>query len=208
MRLWFCLGVAAIAAAITDPIVEYASNAGWLGRENFTDHSNLNVFPTLLLGSCFVAFYFVRHLRKVFAVGGSSDNLVRASDEALRGGVARFLPLTFAAQVSILYLMETAEQCVVWHHSLGGTIWLGAPVLISLAAHAFACVFVAYAAARTIRAFARTTLRVVQRMRALATLPLCAQRTLARRYARLVTLREIGPVICRIGERAPPLLQS
>jgi len=111
-------------------------------------------------------------------------------------------------QILILYLMETAEQNVVWHHSLGGTIWLGAPVVISLAVHAFACVFVAYAAARAVRAFARTTLHIVRCMRALATLPARAQRTPSRRYARFVTLREVGPVLCRIGERAPPLLQS
>ena len=208
IRIWFCLGVAAIAAAITDPIVEFASNAGWFGRGNFTDHSNLNVFPTLLLGSCFVAFYFIRQLRRMLAADRSSENLLRASNEALRGGIARFLPLTFAAQILILYLMEIAEQYVVWHHSLGGTIWLGGPPLISLVAHALACVFVAYATARAIRAFARTTLRIVRRMRALATLPARAQRTLSRRSSRLVTLRQIGPVLCRIGERAPPLLQS
>jgi len=156
-----------------------------------------------------VALYFVQQLRRMLLAGGrSSENLLRASNEALRGGIARFLPLMFAAQILILYLMETAEQYVVWHHSLAGTIWLGAPVLISLAVHAFACAFVAYAAARSIHAFARTTLHIVQRMRALATLPVRGQRTLSRRYPRLVTLREIGPVLCRIGERAPPLLQS
>jgi hypothetical protein len=207
-RVWFCLGIAAIAAAIADPIIEFASNAGWFGPGNFTDHSNLNVFPTLLLGLCFVAFYFVRQLRKMFAAGGSSENLLRASDDALQGGVGRFLPFTFAVQILILYLMETVEQYAVWHHSLGGTIWLGAPVLVSLAAHAFACALVAYATARAIRAFARTTLRIVRRMRALVTLPARAQRTPSRRYARLVTLREIGPILCRIGERAPPLLQN
>ena len=39
-----------MAAAIADPLVEFASNAGWFGAGNFTDHSNLDVVPALFAG--------------------------------------------------------------------------------------------------------------------------------------------------------------
>jgi hypothetical protein len=41
---------AVLAAAIADPLVEFASNAGWFGPGNFTDRSNLDVGPVFALG--------------------------------------------------------------------------------------------------------------------------------------------------------------
>jgi hypothetical protein len=43
IRAWFCLAAALVAASITDPLVEFASNSGMFGPGSFTDHSNQDV---------------------------------------------------------------------------------------------------------------------------------------------------------------------
>jgi len=37
--------------------------------------------------------------------------------------------------LATLFVMETLEQTAVYGHVLGGTLWLGAPILIALAMH-------------------------------------------------------------------------
>jgi hypothetical protein len=207
IKVWFCLGVAIVAASIADPMVEAASNAGWFGSGPFTDHSSLDIVPALLVGCFFLALQLVSRVRRLLSdPAARPPSLLRASTEAVGNRVAGFLPATFGLQMVVLFAMETAEQFVVWGHGLGGTIWLGGPVLVTLAAHAAVCVAVAFAVAHCVRLLSATTLRVICAIRALA---------VSEHDSASIALRRIGgptfertvPVLCRIGERAPPLLQ-
>ena len=195
IRFWFCVASAVIAAATADPLVEAASNAGWFGRGTFTDHSNLDVLPTLLCGAILVACYLALRVWR---------ELARASCDALRAYVGRLLPLIFALQLAVLYAMETAEQAIVCGHVIGGTVWLGGPIWFSLGAHALIGVTIAFALARLTRTCTHTTLRVIRRLRALATRALHAPAPLAVRGRGTAWVRANAPVICRIGNRAPP----
>lgn len=207
LRLWFCLAVAVIAAAIGDPLVEFASNSGWFGRGNFTDHSNLDVLPALIAGVAFAIFHVALRVKRALAdPGKAAPELLRASSAALRPGIAGLLPATFALQIAALFLMETAEQYAVYGHALGGLVWLGGPALVSVAVHAVLCAVVAVAIARTVRALAVTTLRVIRLVRALAAFPAHGARPIALRRRAAVSIDRSRPVLCRIGERAPPLL--
>jgi hypothetical protein len=113
---------------MADPLVEWASNAGRFGPGNFTDHSTADVVPALLVGVLFVATHLWLRVRRALTRGPASD-LLRASRQAIGGGVLRLLPLVFAIQMLVLYCMETSEQIAVVGHPLGGMIWLGGPVL-------------------------------------------------------------------------------
>jgi hypothetical protein len=197
IRFWFCIAVAVIAAAFADPLVEAASNAGWFGPGNFTDHSNLDVLPALLLGSIFVFLTVSLRVRR---------ELMRATGLALGANLAPLLPTAFAAQIAVLFSMETLEQLVVTGRPLGGMVWIGGPVWFSLAAHAVTCAAVAFTLARAVCACARTTVRVIRQIRELAQRLLLAAPPLAARREDVPFFLLCAPVVCRIGNRAPPAL--
>jgi hypothetical protein len=206
IRFWFCLAVAVISAATVDPVVEFASNHGVFGPGNFTDHSNLDVLPALLAGAFLAALIVALRVRSALADPASRPpDLLRASSRALRSGLLRLLPMAFCMQIAVLFAMETTEQFAVAGHGLGGTIWLGGPVCLSLAAHAFACVVMAYALAKAIHACASATLRIIRFVHALVTLPTRTDpAVVTRRHDPLV--RSLAHRSVRnIGERAPPL---
>jgi hypothetical protein len=209
IRFWFCFAAALIAAAIADPALESASNAHWFGPGNYTDHSTLNVFPVLIAGLAFAAWHVVLRVRSLLARRRQSHGSLRSCEDALRRSHAvQLVALTLALQIIALYVMETAEQLFLWGHILGGTIWLGAPVLISLAAHAIVCAIVVIVAIRAVHVLAATTLRVILRIRALFVASARGLRPLALRQDGDVPHLQLGPVLCRIGERAPPLLTA
>src|SRR5208283_1357179 len=54
IQVLFCGTVAILAAALADPLVEFASNAGLFGGGAFTDHSMLDVLPALIAGGLFL----------------------------------------------------------------------------------------------------------------------------------------------------------
>jgi hypothetical protein len=193
--VFFCCAVAFVSAAIADPLVEAASNAGWFGPGVFTDRSTLDVVPVLLAGVAFCLLYLVVRVR----------GILRSSKAALGSSIAVLLPLTFAIQIVLLYGMETTEQVVVWGHVLGGTIWLGGPVLVSLAAHAVICAAIAFAAIRPLRLLATTAAGVIRLIRALATLTVRSASPIALRHRNVLTFDRSAFALCSVGERAPPL---
>lgn len=196
IRLWFCFAVAMIAAAVADPSVEALSNAGTFGRGVFTDHSNLDVLPAIAVGAVCVAAYFALRVRR---------ELVRASGEAVRDGVAALLPTTFAGQLGVLAAMETIEQLVVYGHPLGGTIWLGGPVLFSLLAHALACVLVAFALSALLQSGARSAVRTIRLIRALLERALHGPAPLRVRARETPRLLRLSPTCNACALRAPPV---
>lgn len=192
IRPGLCLTIAVIAAAIADPIVEFASNAGWFGQGRFTDQSNLDVVPALLFGVGLLALYMFRKARAVLA------------GRAIPKRITALLPTVFMFQLLTLYVMETVEQIVAWGHPLGAAIWLGGPLAISLAIHAAICVTVTYVVVRSGRALAATTLRVIRLVGAIASLAVQTVAPLATRRFDSLSFKALLPVPCTIGERAPP----
>lgn len=181
-----------VAAALADPIVEFGSNAGWFGRGGLTDHSNLDVGPALLLGIGLLAIYMVRKARAVLA------------GRALPRNALELVPWIFALQLSTLYIMETCEQLIACGHVLGAGVWLGGPAPISLAVHGALALAVTFALMRAKRALATTTLRAIRSIVEVsrsgpAPLPLRGC------WFRDPCSKELMPVLCAIGERAPPL---
>ena len=192
-RFGLCAALAVIAAAVADPIVEFASNAGAFGSGNFTDRSNLDVLPALLAGIGLLAIYLVRRARTVLA------------DRSFARGVASRVPVIFCLQILALYVMETGEQFITYGHALGPAIWLGGPVLVSLAVHAAICIALVLWIAHSAPTLARTTLRVIRVIRAIATLAGRPKELAIARIPSAVTFKRLAPIVCRIGERAPPI---
>jgi hypothetical protein len=197
-RLCFCILVALVSAALADPLLETASNAGLFGRGNYTDHSTLNIVPVLCVG----ALVTVLHLSMRVL------HLLENADLTTGESLCPLLPRIFAGQMLVLFGMETAEQIVTAGHPLGGTLWLGAPVAISLAGHATMCLVVSVVAAVLLRRFAHVALR-------LAHFVLRPSRHLSRIFCPIVLGRALAapgrilaPTTCRIGERAPPFLRA
>lgn len=176
--------------------MEFASNAGWFGSGSFTDGSNLNVVPALAAGLAILLLYLARKARVLVAEG------VHA------GSIAAWTPLIFALQLVTLYAMETTEQVAVRGHVLGPTVWLGGPILYSLAIHGLCCLAVTFWMARSARRLAETALRVLRLFEAFARLAADLPNTIALRPWREPSFNEYAPVLCRIGERAPPVLQT
>lgn len=207
IRGWFCVAVALLALAIADPLTEWISNHGWFGPGNFTDHSNADVVPTLLIGLLFGALHLAA--RSHYAARASECELQRWLAAWVRvldvGTVRRYLPRAFALQIAALWSAETLEQVVVTGHGFGGTVWLGAPILAALVVHATICAGVGFGAALAIRALATPALRITSLIVAFATIRFGdAPKTVFRRGLSSSARRIAAPLVCRIGERAPP----
>jgi hypothetical protein len=207
-RAWFCAAIALLTASIANPLVESASNAGLFGSARYTDHSQIDLPPTLFVGALFLLRCLFLRVRALLGRRNAPRrHWLQTSGDALDGKVlARLLPCVFALQIIALYVMETVEQIAVFGHPLGGSVWLGGPVLVSLAAHALLCAITIAAAGKMLRAFAQTALRIVAFIREIASLAVggsdaafaLPRRSLSRPYN--------APTLCRIGERAPPFL--
>lgn len=196
IRAWFCLAAALVAASIADPLVEFASNSGMFGPGSFTDHSNQDVLPALFAGLVFGAVCVFLRARRVLA--RYRDAIVRTI------GVRSLLPYVFGMQIALLYVMETAEQIVVAGHSLGGTIWLGGPPLASLGVHAAICVLTTFLMGRLARFLSQKAVTFVARIVAAIGLAPLSPAILSLRVSHRADARRRAPLLCRIGERAPP----
>jgi hypothetical protein len=210
IRSWFCVAVALIALAIADPLTEWASNRGVFGPGDFTDHSNADVLPALLVGLIFIALHLLARGR--YAARASAYEAQRwfaAWSRALdMRSLARLLPFTLGLQIAALWLAETLEQFLIYGHGLGGSVWLGGPLLAALTIHLTLCAIVALASTLVIGALARTALRAARVVVALALLALREAHPIARRWAYLPTRRFSAPLVCRIGGRAPPFVPA
>jgi hypothetical protein len=209
IKIWFCLAVAMIAASVADPLIEFASNDGWFGAGTFTDMSNWNVVPALLIGLIFVGFHVYLRIRSALvAERPTAPSWLQIAGRTLCPRAVLLIPLIFAMQVFALYLIETFEQFVVYGHALGGTLWLGGPIGASLIAHAIVCGVVTVVSARVLRVLAEATVSLVRLVRAFARL--CARDAMPTFLGRLcsVDFAQALRVRCNIGERAPPTLTA
>lgn len=205
VRVLYCLAAAVLGAALGDALIERASSAGWFGAGRYTDGSTADIFPALVLGLLVAAFIAAFRAYAALERGHTARLLLASSEEALSCGTVRLLPLAFAFQVAVLFVMETVEQFVVWHHGLGGTVWLGGPIAVSLCAHLAICAGVLGALSTMIRALAASAVRIIWIVAA----PI---RSLPRNDAPLVVRRgNAGGVAYRsvfahssVGQRGPP----
>jgi hypothetical protein len=201
----FCLAVAVTAAATLDPLVEFLANRGVFGPGNFTDHSNLDVLPGLAIGLAFLAIVVAGLVRRALSRRSYAPAWLRACAVASeRTSVATLFPRIFAAQVAVLWSMETVEQVVVAGRPLGGGVWLGAPAPIALAIHAAGGVALTFVLARIVRWSAETLAHVV--------VAVCeffrtdaSGRARLRRFDRRAAVRFLEPMLARLSGRAPPL---
>jgi hypothetical protein len=129
------VGTAIFAAATIDPAIEAISNSGAFGVGSFTDRSNADVIPALLVAACLMALGAALAWRRIAGRPSPAWLLnVRASLDGI--STRRLVPFVIAAQLGALFSMETLEQIFVTHHYMGGCVWLGAPPAIALILHA------------------------------------------------------------------------
>ncbi len=105
--------------------MELLSNAGLFGPGTFTDHSNANVVPALLAALAAAGAL----------IGVAAWRLLALEDKPLPRCTPGLIAAIFCVQMLVLFGMETSEQIATAGHALGGTIWLGGPVAVSLAIH-------------------------------------------------------------------------
>ncbi len=169
-RLLFCLTAAFTAAALADALVEGLSNRGAFGSGRFTDHSNADVLPALAAALVFAALFLFGVVRRTLPRSrvGRMSAWLRDSRAAVPLPTAlRLLPLTFVLQTATLFCAETLEQLAVAHHALGGTVWLGGPLLASTALHTAICVLVVVMLVRLLDWVARSIVDVIELLRRL-----------------------------------------
>jgi hypothetical protein len=210
-RLPFLFAVALIAAAIADPVVESVANSGIFGG-HYADDNHTSVIPTLLGGLLLVleivAVRCIDMLRRA-----PNRSRVRFADIARGIGTrsaAHDLPLVFVMQLAVLFLMESTEQLLVGGTLLGGTVWLGGPIVFSLAMHAFIGAGSLFAIQRVVRAVVSAFASLV----GIAIEFILLARNLGEPVLVLGRRDELGrpraqaPHVRQIGGRAPPLLQT
>jgi len=135
VRVAFVIAVAFLAATAGDALVEGISNSGIFWRGHYTDNSSLDLLPVFVLSVVALqgALYLIVRTR---FEQGSLRVLAFTTSRALRlTTVASLLPAVLALQLTTLFVMETAEQTIVYGHIAGGTLWLGAPIIFAIAVH-------------------------------------------------------------------------
>jgi hypothetical protein len=204
------MAVALIAAALADPVVESVSNTGIFGG-HYADNNHLGVIPTLLVGVMLVleiialrCLEVLRHSRN-----GSRDWLVDVARGISKRSPAQDLPYVLGMQLAALFLLESIEQLAVGGKLLGGTAWLGGPLLFSLLLHALVGAGCTFALGSLIRAIVRTFASLVRTAIRFIWLAIARATGGGSRFAGRETpcLRAQSPHVRQIGGRAPPLLQ-
>jgi hypothetical protein len=206
IRLWFSIAVSIIAAAVADPLLEAASNAGWFGPGHFTDHSNLDVVPALALGAVAIALHLGLRARASYSAADAPETMLREIDRAIRTRAPVMLPAIFAQQIAALFMMETAEQIIVAGHPLGGMVWMGAPVAAGLLVHAVFCAIVFAAALSGVHQLALATLKVIRFICGL--LETRNRVSIRSRRTHRPSVSALRLALRSIGERAPPSYAS
>jgi hypothetical protein len=201
----FCTAAAVISAAVADPLVETLSNAGAFGHGRFTDHSTADIAPTLSTGLLFASLFVACLVQRALAQSVTPTRWLRLSDAALAPAtLIRLFPAIFAAQMAVLFGMESIEQVVVDGHALGGTLWLGGPILISLALHAVVGIAIVALLSQLLRWLAESVAEAITFLRQLE-LPWAALTPAAPVPVFLESPRRIDePALARLQVRGPP----
>jgi hypothetical protein len=159
----FVMTVALVSAVAGDAFVEGLSNAGMVWHGRYTDRSSVDLLPVSLLAAMlFIGLVGVVIVRRARECGFSRRALILSTARILSTRtVTRLLPLLFIAQIAALFAMESCEQIAIYGHGLGGNIWLGGPVVMSLMIHASIMIGAAFGLARMVQSLADRLLRAV-----------------------------------------------
>jgi hypothetical protein len=210
-RLPFLIAAALIAAALADPVVESVSNTGILGGR-YADNDHLGVMPTLLVGLLLVleilALRFLEVLRQSRQAQRSGDALVDIAGRFATRSAAQDLPYVFAMQLAALFVLESGEQLAAGGKLLGGTAWLGGPVIFSLIVHGLVGTGCTFALGALMRVVVRTFASIVLTAIHFIWLAIEPANDSAFNLPRRDTAcpRAQNPHVRQIGGRAPPLL--
>jgi hypothetical protein len=160
----FVCAIALFAAALGDALVEGISNADILWHGNYTDHSSLDIFPAFYLAVvALVLTQGVSLFAQARKSGLSTRSLILSTSRVLTTReIARLLPAIFGLQLFVLFSMETTEQLAVYGHVLGGALWLGGPITVSLAIHASVTVAAALSISNALGVLGATLTRIVK----------------------------------------------
>jgi len=200
---FFIVAVALIAAVAGDAVVEGLSNANLFWHGEYTDRSSLDLLPVSLVAVVIaIATLGLILLSAARCTGLSPRRLMVAAAQLVPRDIVRLAPVIFGTQLAALFAMETTEQIAAFGHAMGGTVWLGGPVAISLLIHAvfaFVCASslaqaLHQVANRVIRAMSGIIARYLRFRRAIPTRRAPFERTL--RTASLVVItssRKRGP---------------
>ena len=204
------MGVALVAAALADPLVETVANSGMLGG-HYADDNHLGVVPFLLAGLAFAAIVAVGRCVRLWrnAANGSCDWLVAAAKDSAGRFPLADLAWLYALQLLALYALEATEQLLS-----GGDVatmaWLGGPIIFSLAVHAAIGAACLWLLAAFMRGVLRTFASLAYAIRRLAWF--FSSRPLVPAFDRAwrpsVPARAQAPHVRQIGGRAPPLAHA
>ena len=160
----FVCTVALFAAVLGDAVVEGISNANILWHGEYTDRSSLDLLPVFLLAvAALMLTQGLSLLAQARETGLSTRALIVSTSRALMPReISRLLPAIFALQILVLFSMETTEQIVVYGHALGGALWLGGPVAMSLLTHALFAVAAAFSISHVVSALGNALTRIVK----------------------------------------------
>jgi hypothetical protein len=209
-RLPLLVAVAFIASALADPVVESVSNTGIFGG-HYADNNHIGIIPALLVGLVLVLEVLTLRFMDLWrhAANGSRGRRVDDAKDFAAAPVARDIPAVLVMQLAALFLLESAEQVALGGRLLGGTAWLGGPILFSLLTHALigaGCIFVLgvfmRAMTRTFASIVRSAIRFIW----LAIAGTTGEFNRDRRDT--PGPRAQAPHVRQIGGRAPPLLRT
>lgn len=156
-RRLFLTAVALVAAAIGNVSVESLSDAGVFGSA-YHDADHASVLPTLDVGLFFVVTVLALHLVE----RRRGDWLLDAARGFTQSSPLRaFIPV-YALQLALVFAMENAESLLGHEGFVWGVAWLGAPVLVSLIAHALISIAALYGLDRVMRALMRSVALLIR----------------------------------------------
>jgi len=202
-RLVFCFAVALTAAALADALVEALSDAGVFGPDVYTDRSYADMMPALSVGILLAVAFTLALARRISTPDAPAPGWVRRAADATRLAPAQLI-VTFGLQIGALCAMETLEQVAVWGHPLGGNLWIGGPIPISLALHAAIGIGVAFAFSRVLSWLAIRVARVLHLVACLQ-IALAQPPTIHLAVGQLVVRCPAERARRRLRGRAPPL---
>src|SRR5580658_4738565 len=195
-RIPLLVAIALLGAAIGDPLVETIANSGVLGS-GYADNNHSSVIPTLIVAGALA----------LMLIGLECRRLLQGRGEARERPLSD-IPCVILLQLGAVFMMESGEQLFCEGGLLGGTAWLGGPVMFSLLMHAcigaICTVLVAHGMRAVVRRCATLVEVVFERI-------LCAfgpkiATIFARRDDEVPRCRTQMLRVHQCGERAPPLL--
>jgi len=178
----------------------------------YATYGHGSIAPALLAASIFATVILLSVFGEALAraAGSREDWVVCAATRFGEISPLRLAPAVFAAQLILLFGMESAEQIVAVGHPLGFIASLGSPLVLALTMHALAALAVVSAirfACQALTLAVRAVASVIGSAVLRASVIKARAGTSALRVAidTRARLRRLTPLAWRIANRPPPL---